>query len=145
MENRGREAKSEREVVQLVSEPAALRPDPPTPLSVEEAEEWRRVVNHMIPGWYRHEYYGVLVAYCRQVVLGNYFHGLASAITTELRETDEGMKQYLNLTKAAERADRAADKFGTTLRITPQSRYDKDKAARDSNKMQAQRPWAQTA
>ena len=46
-----------------------------------------------------------------------------------------------DLTKAAERADRAADKFATTLRITPQSRYDATKAARDSNKAQSQRPW----
>ena len=140
METRGREAKSEREVAQLVHI-ADVRPEPPAPLSVEEAEEWKRVVNSMNPNWFRKEYQGVLVAYCRQVVLGNYFHGLASAITTTLRETDEGMKQYLNLTKAAERADRCADKFGTTLRITPQSRYDKDKAARDSNKTQNQRPW----
>jgi hypothetical protein len=73
-------------------------------------------------------------------VLGNYFHDLADSYPKELRESDVGMKQYLDWTKAAERADRAADKFGTTLRITPQSRYDKDKAARDSNKAQA-RPW----
>ena len=139
MENRGRESKSEREVSNVVSI-ADVRPEPPAPLSVEEAEEWKLVVNSMHPGWYRKEYQGVLVAYCRQVVLGNYFHGLASSYPTELRETDTGMKQYLDLTKAAERADRAADKFGTTLRITPQSRYDKDKAARDSNKTQA-RPW----
>jgi phage terminase small subunit len=140
METRGRESKSEREVAQLVHI-ADIRPEPPVSLSVEEAEEWKRVVNHMAQSWYRHEYHGVLVAYCRQVVLGNYFHGLAAAISTTLRETDAGMKQYLGLTKAAERADRCADKFGTTLRITPQSRYDKDKAARDSNKVQKQRPW----
>jgi phage terminase small subunit len=139
METRGREAKAEREVANVVSI-ADARPEPPAPLSPEEADEWRRVVNSMSTSWYRKEYQGVLVAYCRQVVLGNYFHGLAAAITTTLRETDAGMKQFLDLTKAAERADRAADKFGTTLRITPQSRYDKDKAARDSNKVQA-RPW----
>jgi hypothetical protein len=140
VETRGRESKLEREVVQLVPDPAPVRPVPPASLSVEEAEEWNRVVNSMSPTWFRKEYQGVLVAYCRQVVLGNYFHGLASGFPVELRETDEGMKQYINLTKAAERADRAADKFGTTLRITPQSRYDKEKAARDSNKTQA-RPW----
>jgi hypothetical protein len=140
MESRGRESKSEREIVQLVPDTAPPRPEPPAPLSVEEVAEWNRVVNSMSPSWYRKEYQGVLVAYCRQVVLGNYFHGLAAAYPTETRESDAGMKQYLNITKAAERADRAADKFGTTLRITPQSRYDKDKAARDSNKMQA-RPW----
>ena len=108
MENRGRESKSEREVSNVVSI-ADVRPEPPAPLSVEEAEEWKLVVNSMHPGWYRKEYQGVLVAYCRQVVLGNYFHGLASSYPTELRETDTGMKQYLDLTKAAERADRAAD------------------------------------
>ena len=139
METRGREAKAEREVANVVSI-ADARPEPPGTLSVDEAEEWKRVVNSMNPSWYRKEYQGVLVAYCRQVVLGNYCHGLASGFPVELRETDTGMKQYIDLTKAAERADRAADKFGTTLRITPQSRYDKDKAARDSNKMQA-RPW----
>lgn len=141
MESRGRESKSEREIVKLVPEAAPTIPDPPGSLSVDEAEEWNRVVRSMLPTWFRKEYQGVLVAYCRQVVLGNYFHGLASAIPTELRETDTGMKQYIDLTKAAERADRAADKFGTTLRITPQSRYDKDKAARDSNKAQSARPW----
>lgn len=139
METRGRESKSEREVANVVSITDA-RPEPPLHLSAAEAEEWKRVVNSMNPSWYRKEYQGVLVAYCRQVVLGNYFHGVASSYPTELRETDTGLKQYLDLTKAAERADRAADKFGTTLRITPQSRYDKDKAARDSNKSQA-RPW----
>jgi len=139
METRGREAKAEREVANVVSI-ADARPEPPSTLSVEEAEEWRRVVNSMNPNWYRKEYQGVLVAYCRQVVLGNYFHKVASGYPVELRETDVGMKQYLDWTKAAERADRAADKFGTTLRITPQSRYDKDKAARDSNKTQT-RPW----
>lgn len=141
METRGREAKAEREIVALVPNTAPPIPEPPGSLSVDEAEEWRRVVNSMSPTWFRKEYHGVLCAYCRQVVLGNYFHGLASAIPVEVRETDEGMKQYVFLTKAAERADRAADKFGTTLRITPQSRYDKDKAARDSNKAQNARPW----
>ena len=139
METRGRESKAEREVAQLVHI-ADVRPEPPGALSVDEAEAWRRVVNHMHPGWYRHEYYGVLVAYCRQVVLGRYFRGKASEVTEEQRDTDDGMAKYLKLTKAAERADRAADKFGTTLRVTPQSRYDKDKAARDSNKAAA-RPW----
>jgi phage terminase small subunit len=141
VETRGRDSKAEREIVKLVPDAAPIRPEPPALLSVEQAEEWRRVVDHMAPGWYRQEYHGILVAYCRQVVLGNYFHGLADGIAVELRESDEGMKQYTYFTKAAERADRAADKFGTTLRITPQSRYDANKAARDSNKTQAARPW----
>lgn len=141
MENRGRSSKAEREIVQLVPDAVPIRPAAPDSLSVEEAEEWRRVVDSMVPSWYRAEYQGVLVAYCRQVVLGNFFHDQAAAVPTQERETDEGMAKYMKLTKAAERADRAADKFGTTLRITPQSRYDKEKAARDSNKTQAQRPW----
>jgi hypothetical protein len=140
MESRGRESKSEREISQVVALTPPPRPEPPGSFSVEQKTEWDRVVNGMHVGWYRAEYYGVLVAYCRQVVLGNYFHELAESYPKELRESDEGAKQYLDWTKAAERADRAADKFGTTLRITPQSRYDKDKAARDSNKSQA-RPW----
>lgn len=141
METRGRSSKAEREIVQLVPDAVPIRPEPPGSLSVEEAGEWRRVVDSMNPSWYRAEYQGVLVAYCRQVVLGNFFHDQAAAVPAPERETDEGMAKYLKLTKAAERADRAADKFGTTLRITPQSRYDKEKAARDSNKTQAQRPW----
>lgn len=141
MESRGRESKSEREIVQLVANTPPPRPEAPESFSVEQKAEWDRVVSSMSPTWYRAEYYGVLVAYCRQVVLGNYFHELADSYPKELRESDAGMKQYLDWTKAAERADRAADKFGTTLRITPQSRYDKDKAARDSNKMQGARPW----
>lgn len=140
METRGREAKAEREVVQLVPDAAPIRPEPPPRLSVLQAEVWNRVVNSMSPTWYRKEFQDVLVAYCRQSVLADEYHTLAAAYPKELRETDTGMKQYLDWTKAAERADRAVDKFGTTLRITPQSRYDKEKAARDSNKMQA-RPW----
>lgn len=141
MEARGRESKAEREIAQLVPISDA-RPEPPGSLSVDEATEWRQVVNSMSPTWYRKEYQGVLVAYCRQVVLGNYFHGQANAMTAVDKEANEaGMQKYVYLTKAAERADRAADKFGTTLRITPQSRYDKDKAARDSNKNRSARPW----
>lgn len=140
METRGREAKSEREVVQLVPNPEPIRPEPPTPLSPEQAAVWNRVVNSMSPTWYRKEFQDVLVSYCRQAVLAEEFHALAAGYPKELRETDVGMKQYLDWTKAAERADRAVDKFGTTLRITPQSRYDKEKAARDSNKTQT-RPW----
>lgn len=141
METRGRESKAEREIVQLVPNTAPPRPEPPASLSVEQAVEWNRVVNNMSPNWYREEYRGVLTAYCKQVVLAAYCHSTAEAYPTELRESDVGMKQYLDWTKAAERADRAVDKFGTTLRITPQSRYDKDKAARDSNKNQSPRPW----
>lgn len=141
METRGRESKSEREIVKLVPEVAPSIPAPPDSLSPLESEVWNLVVRSMNPTWYRKEFQHVLSAYCRQVVLAEEFHGLAAGYPKELRETDTGMKQYLEWTKAAERADRAVDKFGTTLRITPQSRYDKEKAARDSNKTQAARPW----
>jgi hypothetical protein len=124
--------------LQLVPEPAPLRPDPPATLSVEEAEEWRNVVANMAPGWFRKEYRGILVAYCQQVVVGGFFAAKAAEVADK---EGVGLELYIKLTKAAERANRAADKFGTTLRITPQSRYDAHKAARDSNKTQATRPW----
>lgn len=137
METRGRTSEAERAVAQVVQLSDA-RPEPPALLSVAETEEWRRVVNHMSPGWYRQEYHGVLVAYCEQVVLGQDFKRQAAAVVD--RET-EGLDLYIKLTKAAERANRAADKFATTLRITPQSRYDAGKAARDSNRAAQARPW----
>jgi hypothetical protein len=140
METRGRESKSEREIVKLVPEVAPTIPAPPDSLLPEEAEVWNRVVRSMSPMWYRKEFEDVLKSYCRQSARADYCHSVAAGFPKELRETDAGMKQYLEWTKAAERADRAVDKFGTTLRITPQSRYDKEKAARDSNKTQ-QRPW----
>lgn len=141
METRGRESKSEREVVKLVPDAAPIRPEPPARLSAEQAEEWRLIVSSMSPDWFRKEYTGVLVSYCRQIVRANYFHDLADAIPTEVREADGGMKQHAYFARMAEKADRAAEKFATTLRITPQSRYDANKAARDSNKTQNARPW----
>jgi hypothetical protein len=140
VETRGRESKSEREIAKLAPVAESSIPAPPDSLSVEQAEEWNLIVRSMGPSWYRKEYGRVLMSYCRQAVLSAEFHERAASFPTELRDTDTGMKQYIELTKAAERADRAVDKFATTLRLTPQSRYDKDKAARDSNR-QAQRPW----
>lgn len=137
MESRGRESKAEREVAKLVPV-ADTRPEPPALLSVEEAEEWRRVVNHMPQEWYRQEYYGELVPYCQQVVLGAGFAAQAKLVDNKYQS---GLDEYIKLTKAAERANRVVDKIGTTLRITPQSRYDREKASRDSNKNQSRRPW----
>lgn len=139
METRGRVSELEREAAAVTTLQAVpVDVTPPDVLSEDEAAEWRNVCTHMPRGWYRPEYQGVLIAYCRQVVRGELFNDLAAE---QERETDEGLNKYLKLTKAAERADRAADKFATTLRITPQSRYDAQKAARDSNKASNQRPW----
>lgn len=137
MENRGRESELEREVANVVRI-ADVRPDPPPELNEIEAAEWRRVVDHMPLGWFRHEYYGELVPYCQQLVKGLGFEAAAKLVADKY---GEGLDQYIKLTKAAERANRVVDKIGTTLRITPQSRYDREKAARDSNKQQTRRPW----
>src|SRR5687768_4357004 len=125
METRGRVSELEREVASVSTLQAVpINDSPPDVLSEDEAAEWRTVCAHMPRGWYRREYQGVLIAYCRQVVRGELFSGLAAE---QKRDTEEGLNKYLKLTKAAERADRAADKFATTLRITPQSRYDAQK------------------
>lgn len=137
MESRGRQSESEREVSSVVRI-ADVRPEPPAELGPDEAIEWRRVVNSMPLGWYRNEYHGVLIPYCEQIVVGRQCAAQARELTDKF---GADLDLYIKLTKMAERANRAVDKFGTTLRVTPQSRYDREKAARDSNKGQNQRPW----
>jgi phage terminase small subunit len=137
METRGRESELEREVASVIRI-ADVRPDPPPFLDADEATEWRRIVNNMPAGWYKDSYYGDLVAYCQKLV-----EGLRMTANAKLVEDKygEGWPKYKEFTKGSERCYRAVDKFGTTLRITAQSRYDREKAARDSNKNQTHRGW----
>jgi hypothetical protein len=49
-------------------------PDPPDELSEDEAAEWRKIVGHMPPDYFRQEVYPILIELCRHICLSRLYY-----------------------------------------------------------------------
>jgi hypothetical protein len=133
---RGRKSEAELSVAHIA--PAVQRPEPPVELSADQASIWRAVVDSMPATWIRPEHHGILVAYCRHKWMANY---ISEQIAVALADGSAADVDMLNkLTLMLERETRAHTSCARSLRLTHQSRYMPETAARKTA-TGAARPW----
>jgi hypothetical protein len=129
MKRRGRRSVASLAVVTPL--PHERRPPPPAELTEAQATVWRDTVSTMPPGWFRHESFPVLTAYCRHVVRARRLDAEIEKQTASVDDPTLLEKLYA----MAKREGRAVLAHARALRITNQSRLDPKTAARKARNM----------
>lgn len=135
MGTRGRTSAAALSVISSQGIETVRRPDPPDELTDEQADEWRAVVNRLPADWFPRETHGMLVDYCRHVVMARRI--------AQLVERAEGadvldVAEYDRLAKMAERESRVIASLATKMRITQQATVRAEQARKPS---QISKPW----
>jgi hypothetical protein len=122
--------------------PGQKRPEPPSELTDEQADEWRAVVDRLPPDWFPRESHALLIAYCRHVVKARVIEGWINDVGWEGVDTDEGLRRFDKLTAMAEREGRAISSLATRMRLSQQSRYaHKTANAKAADPKASQKQW----
>jgi hypothetical protein len=132
----GRGRKSAAELATPFSIIPGARPEPPTDLTDEQADEWRAIVSRMPSDWFPRETHPVLAELCFYIVRARDLRKKLGA---------DGLEPALD-TLLSDQHDKAAAKIlahSRSMRLTQQSRYDKTKTT--GNATQKRRPWEKTA
>lgn len=135
MGTRGRRSGASLSVISADGIVALRRPDPPSELTDEQAEEWRRVVNRLPADWFPAETHALLTQYCRHVVAARRIAQLVNALETS---EDFEVTQYDKLLAMQEREGRAMSSLATRMRLTQQATFDKEKK---KPKGATRKPW----
>lgn len=121
---RGRRSTADLAVIGASGIETVRRPEPPADLTDEQAAEWRAVVNRLPADWFPRETHGLLAQYCRHVVAGRRIQQLVSSIEAE---KDFDLVAYDRALKMQERESRCIASLATRMRISQQSKFDKQK------------------
>ena len=106
------------------------RPAPPAGLTDAEAEEWRKITARLPREWFPVETHGLLTALLKHQTTYRVLCGLIEKFDlSSLTETDVGVMTYSRLLAMRARESKALMDLATRLRLTPQSRYQPDRAA----------------
>lgn len=100
------------------------RPNPPSLLTRDQADEWRAIVARMPADWFPRETHGLLAAYCQHITE---LASIAQLINQVKQAGTLDVASYDRLLKMRERESRAASSLATRMRITQQSTYDENK------------------
>jgi hypothetical protein len=100
------------------------RPDPPSELTDEQADEWRAVVGRMAADWFPRETFGLLCQYVRHVSRARRLAQLADEME---RSPGFDVGEYAKLAAMEIEQSRAMASLATRMRISQQSSYDKMK------------------
>lgn len=147
MGTRGRKSAASLSVISGNGVETVRRPDPPSDLSDEQADEWRAVVNRLPADWFPRETWGMLAQYCRHVVAARRVSEMIEALESEVRADSAEKGQAVAVLSAAkamdrlfkmqEREGRAISSLATRMRLTQQTTYDKSK----KKPLQGKKPW----
>jgi len=146
MKTRGRHSSVSRSVV--VSGGFNERAEPPKDLTERQTEIWREVVGGEDPSFFKTAVArGLLADYCRRREAGEEISEVIAAFGKEWALDDGVAKHYDMLLRMRDRENSAAFVLARSLRLTNQSRYVPDTAARVAAKAVAQQdvPWAKRA
>ena len=125
MGTRGRKSAAELSVIQGIPQ----RPEPPSELTPQQAEEWRAVVARMPVDWFGREIWPLLCAYCRHVVNSRHIAKLIEA-AHDLEIGDRAsLMRFNRLLGMQERQSNVLAGLATRMRLTNQSRYTAQAAA----------------
>jgi hypothetical protein len=117
------------------------RPEPLDDLTDEQAEEWLKIVNRMPVDWFTVETWSVLAQLCRHICFARMIGMELSRFDPRLLHGEAGVDKFDKLTKIHEREGRAISSLATRLRLTPQSRYDVQKAHTAVKNTPIEKPW----
>jgi hypothetical protein len=123
MAQRGRKSAQALAIVRPITD---HRPPPPEGLTDQQADEWRAIVGRMPSGFFSREMFGLLAAYCQHSSAAQVLAGLIDSFQPEWLVDPDGLARY--------------DK----MRLTPQSRYMPNTAARavaNAGTSSGKRPW----
>jgi len=135
MEGRGRKSAASLSVVGgQTSLESVARPKPPADLTMDQAEEWREVVNRLPADWFPRETWGLLSQYCRHIVSARKVQQLIATLESA-EECD--LAGYDRALKMQERESRCIASLATKMRISQQTSYDKSRKKPPVNK----KPW----
>lgn len=143
MKTRGRHSSVAKSVV--VAGGFAERPNPPNDLNKRQIELWREVVSGEDPSFFRTAVSrGLLADYCRRRATCEEITAVLQTIGEGWADDPEVMQRYEKLLRMRDRENIATVALATKLRLTNQSRYMPDSAARTAAKAVAQEdvPWA---
>jgi len=120
MEGRGRKSSASLTVVSSNPIQAIQRPEAPSDLTNEQAEEWAAVVNRLPADWFPRETHPVLVSYVRHIVAARHVAQLIAKV--ENAETVD-IGEYDQLLRIQERETRAITACARSMRLTQQTTY----------------------
>jgi hypothetical protein len=117
-------------------------PEPPESFQERQAEIWRDIVATKPVDWFQADSKPVLAGLCRAIALDEEIAAEIDAFDrTRVRDV-EGFKLWKALLKMQREQQQHIASLATKLRLTPQSRYNAQKAATKSNAANvAARPW----
>jgi hypothetical protein len=120
MEGRGRKSSASLAIVASNPIAATNRPNPPSDLTPEQADEWVAVVNRLPADWFPRETHPILVSYVRHIVAGRH---IAQLIAKLERAKSVDIDEYDKLLKLQERETRAITACARSMRLTQQTTY----------------------
>lgn len=120
MEGRGRKSSASLTVISSNPTQAIKRPEPPSDLTAEQAEEWIAVVNRLPADWFPRETHPVLVSYVRHIVEARH---VAQLIAKLVKGKTVDVDEYDKLLRIQERETRALTACARSMRLTQQTTY----------------------
>ena len=112
------------------------RPDPPTELTDEQAEEWRAVIGRCPADWFPRETFALLCQYVRHVSRAR---RLVQLIDEAERSPEFSRKEYAKLLAMEIAQSNIIQSLATRMRISQYSSYDAKKTK--PNTKSAKMPW----
>jgi len=122
---------------------ATGRPPPPADLTEAQAAIWRSVVETEPTELFGTAATRTLLAdYCRARETVATYSGLVQSFDAEWLKTEDGLNRFRSICRGRDVEVRAAVTLAMKLRLTNQSRYEKDAAAVAGRKVaKGARPW----
>ena len=125
MGTRGRKSAAELSVIRGIPE----RPQPPSELTPDQAEEWREIVASLPVDWFPRTVWPLLCAYCRHVCNARHIAGLIEAAHDVDIGDRSALMRFNRLLGMQERQSGTLPGLATRMRLTNQSRYTARSAA----------------
>ena len=118
MGTRGRKSTAELSVIQGIPE----RPQPPSELTPDQAEEWREIVASLPVDWFSRAVWPLLMQYVRHVCNARHIAGLIEAHDVDTGDRS-ALLRFNRLLGMQERQSGTLAGLATRMRLTNQSRY----------------------
>lgn len=135
MGTRGRTSAAELSVISGNGVETVRRPDPPSELTDEQAEEWQAVVMRLPADWFPRETHSMLAQYCRHVVSAR----RCAQLVAQIEGAEQlDMDAYDKALKMQEREGRAISSLATRMRISQQATVRQEKARKPG---MVAKPW----
>lgn len=146
MKTRGRHSTASKAVVVVGG--FVERPKPPSDLTKRQTAIWTAVVAGEEPNFFKTEVSrGLLADYCRRRAAGEEITAVITGFDGDWAADIAATRRYDQLLRMRDRENIAAVVLATKLRLTNQSRYMPETAARAAQKAVAQEdvPWVRRA